>query len=156
MSAKTVMDAVYAYRLATLLGKSFRKWEAFKLGIIDDQGNVIRRPETPKEKSHYTKFHSMVRSLKQTIQKFSGGFGTSALAVKMGWNAIISEYGEPDMSRMPLTECEESSDLHTLIEMISGDSGGDATAIATGEKSGSVTSKGPSNMGKKKVEKKEY
>ncbi|ADQ52730.1 gp61.1 conserved hypothetical protein [Aeromonas phage PX29] len=147
------MDAVYAYRLATLLGKSFAKWEAHKLGIIDDQGNVLRKPETPKEKSHYTKFHSMVRSLKQTIQRFSGGFGTSALALKMGWNAIIKEYGEPDLSMMPLTECEENSDLHKLIEMVGGDCGGDATAIATGAKSGSVTDKGPDNMGKKKVAK---
>lgn len=153
MSAKTVMDAVYAYRLATLLGKSFAKWEAHKLGIIDDQGNVLRRPETPKEKSHYTKFHSMVRSLKQTIQKFSGGFGTTALAVKMGWNAIIKEYGEPDLSRMPLVECECDSDLHKLIEMVGGDCGGDANAIASGSKSGSITDKGPSSL-KKKIDSK--
>ena len=152
MCAKTIMDVVYAYRLATLLGKSFSKWEAHKLGIIDDQGNVLRRPETPREKSHYTKFHSMVRSLKQTIQRFSGGFGTTALAVKMGWNAVIKEYGEPDLSRMPLVECEEDSDLHKLIEMVSGDCGGDATKIATGEKSGSVTDMGAGQT--KKIDKK--
>lgn len=150
MSVKGTMDTVYALRLARLLGMSFHKWEAHKLGIIDDQGNVLKRPSTPIEKSNYTKFHSMVRSLKQTIQKYTGSAGSMSMSAKMGWNAIIREYGEPKLDEMDLSMISESKALSTIVEMIAGDSGGDEIKISTGEKSGDVVGAGSGGIPKKK------
>lgn len=149
MSVKSKMDAVYALRLARLLGMDFQLWEAFKLGIIDEKGNVIKRPKTPIEKSNYTKFHSMVRSLKQTLQKYTGSIGTSALSAKMGWNALIKEYGIPDVNDMDLSLITESNELTKVVEMIAGDAGGDANNIASGVTSGDVTTM-PSTLNKSK------
>lgn len=139
MGVKSTMDAAYALRLARLLGMNFELWEAFKLGIIDAKGNVLRRPKTPIEKSNYTKFHSMVRSLKQTLQKYIGNMGATALSTKMGWNAIIKEYGTPNLMDMDLELLSESKELSLIVEMVIGDSGGDANKIASGETSGDVT-----------------
>lgn len=150
MSVKRTMDAVYALRLARLLSMGFHDWEAHKLGIIDDQGNVLKRPSTTVEKANYTRFHSMVRSLKQTIQKYTGSFGSKSMAAKMGWNAIIREYGEPELDQMDLSLISESTALSTVVEMIAGDSGGDSVKIASGETSGDVTNIGADGQIKKK------
>lgn len=156
MSVKTKMDALYSLRLARLLGMDFELWEAYKLGIIDAKGNVIKRPVTPIEKANYTKFHSMVRSLKKTLQKYVGSVGTVSLSAKMGWNALIKEYGEPDFSNMDLTVISESKELMLIAEMVAGDAGGDAGKIASGETSGDITTM-PSELKKRKnkVESKE-
>jgi len=52
------------------------KWEstdAFKLGLIDENGKRIRKPKTSEEKAAYTLFHRLVYNIKRLIQKLPGG-----------------------------------------------------------------------------------
>lgn len=142
MSIKRVMDAVYAFRMLDLIRKPFRSWEAYKLKLIDDQGNLIKRPETVREKSAYTSFHSTVRSLKQSLQRYGGQSVGNLMAAKIGYENLTEKYGKPEYTLDMLYEA-----------MVAGDSGGNVENIASGEKSGSIVDKGPATMGTKKKRK---
>lgn len=149
MSAlKTGIDSAYAFRFVRLMQKSFSEWKAFEYGIIDDRGNVLKRPKTDEEKSAYTPFHASIRSFKRTLNTVPGLTGlTSAMA---GWSAISS--------RFSLTENDVQfivKELNNPIfeDLVAGDSGGNPTNIAAGVTTGSVVSAGPSPMGKPKKRK---
>lgn len=151
MGAKSFMDAIYAYRVVMLMGKPFSSWTACKLGILDTNGNVLRKPETPREKSNYTKFHSIIRTIKQTVSQNTANVGPLYLAIKSAWKALREDYNVElsDVKTHMLSESVEGSDLDRFIrfvEMVGGDCGGNANAIASGNNSGDVVGKGPSTM----------
>lgn len=143
------MDAIYSYRFINLMRKPFTEWEEFKFGIIDEHGNVIRRAKTTKEKDVYTRFHQLVRVMKKNMMRYAGVSAATTLLGKSGrsnwvFENICKEYGTP--SEQTLNEC-------LLLEAeITGDAGGDAQKIASGENSGDITGPGPS--GGKRLDKK--
>ena len=131
---KTATDSVYAYRFIRLMQKSFVDWNAYELGVIDDKGNLIRRPKTDAEKSAYTPFHASIRSLKRTLGTIPGVTSWQVLASSL--SAIGSRYGltESDWSLIS----EELDEPMIFEAVVSGDSNGDPVKIASGETSGSV------------------
>ena len=148
MSAlKTGIDSAYAYRFIRLMQKNFNEWKAYQTGIIDERGNVIKRPKTEEEKSSYTPFHASVRAFKRMVNTVPGAstFG----AISSGWSAIGSRFG--------LTEADcalIAKELNNpLYEMVAGDSGGNPTKIAAGVTSGDITGIGPAAMGMSKRKK---
>ena len=66
-------DTVYTLRFLRLLTTPWEETNAFKDGLIDDQGNKLRKPFTEKEKSHYNMFHRLVFNIKKLINKVPGG-----------------------------------------------------------------------------------
>lgn len=66
-------DLVYTLRFLTLLTTPWESTNAFKLGLIDDQGNKIKKPKTTEEKSAYNTFHRLVFNIKKLINKVPGG-----------------------------------------------------------------------------------
>ena len=69
-------DLFYAFRFLKLLVTPFEKTKAYKLGIIDDKGKVLKRAKErtkPDEKAAYTVFHRLVFNLKRLIGKVPGG-----------------------------------------------------------------------------------
>lgn len=74
----TLAGTYIAYKTIQFMVKDFKDWEAFKLGIIDEKGNVIKSPETKEEKSNFDTFHVMVKNLKRLLAKLP--MGTTKLA----------------------------------------------------------------------------
>ena len=66
-------DLVYTFRFLKLLVTPFEKTNAYKLGLIDDKGKKLRKPETSEEKSAYNPFHRIVFNIKKLIAKVPGG-----------------------------------------------------------------------------------
>jgi len=67
------MDLYFVYKFAKFIALPWEEWPAFKLGIIDDAGNVIKRTRTSsEEKNNYTLFHRLLRKLKQLLEKVPG------------------------------------------------------------------------------------
>jgi hypothetical protein len=66
-------DLVYTLRFLTLLTTPWESTNAFKLGLIDDQGDKIKKPKTSEEKSAYNTFHRLVFNIKKLINKVPGG-----------------------------------------------------------------------------------
>ena len=84
--ANRAVDLVITYRVVKLLATPFEKQEAFKYGIIDKDGKVLRKFRTLKttaEKKSYTMLHRFVFNLKRILQKagLGGRLGTFAVAL---------------------------------------------------------------------------
>ena len=84
--ASRAIDLLITYRIMKLLVTPFDKQEAFKYGIIDKQGKVLRPWRTiskTAEKQSYTMLHRFVFNLKRILQKagLGGRLGTFAVAL---------------------------------------------------------------------------
>jgi len=81
------IDLLITYRIIKLLVTPFEKQEAYKYGIIDKDGKVLRKTKdlkTVKEKDAYTILHRFVFNLKRLINIIPGGkskLGTYAAAL---------------------------------------------------------------------------
>ena len=84
--ASRAVDLLITYRIMKLLVTPFDKQEAFKYGIIDKQGKVLRPWRTiskTAEKQSYTMLHRFIFNLKRILQKagLGGRLGTFAVAL---------------------------------------------------------------------------
>ena len=80
------IDLLITYRVIKMLVTPFDKQEAFKYGIIDKNGKVLRKWSTiikPQEKKSYTILHRFVFNLKRLLAKagIKGKLGTFAVAL---------------------------------------------------------------------------
>ena len=75
------IDLFVTYRFLKLLTTPFEKTDAFKLGIIDDNGNRIKKPKstqpavelaTVEQKNSYTILHKLVFNIKKIFSKVPG------------------------------------------------------------------------------------
>jgi len=93
------IDLFVTYRFLKLLVTPFDKQDAFKFGIIDKDGNVLRKARSlriGKEKRAYTLLHRLVFNFKRILSKvgLGGRFGTYAAAAV----ALLKEsYGQSDV-----------------------------------------------------------
>ncbi len=74
--ASPAIDAFITFRFLKLLVTPFNKTEAFRLGIIDERGKVLRKYETLErieERQAYTILHRLVFNVKKLIEKVPGG-----------------------------------------------------------------------------------
>jgi len=70
-----VIDNVIAFKVLRMLVTNFTDTEAFKLGIIDQHGNVLRKSNqfsTDAERNAFTYLHRLVFNLKKLINRFGG------------------------------------------------------------------------------------
>jgi len=84
--ANRAVDLVITYRVIKLLVTPFERQEAFKYGIIDKNGKVLKKYRTLKttaEKKSYTILHRFVFNLKRILGKvgLGGRLGTFAVAL---------------------------------------------------------------------------
>lgn len=141
---KRTTDAMYAYRFVKLLRMSFEEWDAFKRGIIDAAGKPIKSKLTDEDKSHWTKFHKLVADIKRMLNK-GPSIATDLITLRLAYKTIHENYN--------LSGCDRviEKEYPILLEMVSGDAGGDAEDIAAGKNSGAIVYPGPKTIKKKKV-----
>ena len=111
--ANRAVDLVITYRVVKLLATPFEKQEAFKYGIIDKDGKVLRKFRTLKttaEKKAYTMLHRFVFNLKRILGKagLGGRLGTFAVALGL----LIRE----DKNYLPYKNLIESAVITYLKE----------------------------------------
>ena len=74
--ASPAIDAFITFRFLKLLVTPFDKTEAFKFGIIDKSGKVLRKYKTLErieERKAYTILHRLVFNIKRLLEKLPGG-----------------------------------------------------------------------------------
>ena len=86
--ASRVIDFLITYRVVKMLVTPFEKQEAFKFGIIDEKGKVLRKYKslkTEKERKSYTLLNRFVFNLKRILQKvgLGGKLGSFAVALAL-------------------------------------------------------------------------
>ena len=91
--ASTAIDAFITFRFLKLLVTPFNKTEAFKMGIIDERGKVLKKYRTLEriaERQAYTILHRLVFNIKKLIEKIPGG--KSRLATYAAALFLIKEH----------------------------------------------------------------
>jgi hypothetical protein len=97
--ANRLVDLLITYRIVKLMSTDFKDQEAFKFGIIDKDGKVLRKSSklnTEAEKDSYTVLHRFVFNLKRILAKFGlkssiSNFAT-ALALILKENQELIKY----------------------------------------------------------------
>ena len=104
----SAIDLFVTYRFLKLLTTPFKKTEAFKLGIIDDKGNRIRKKDstqpavelaTSQQKNSYTILHKLVFNIKKLFAKVPGlrtKVGTYAAALFLLKDTFKEHVEDPD------------------------------------------------------------
>ena len=111
-------DLFYAYRFIKLLVTDWEKTPAYELGIIDDDGKVLKKTrelKTSEEKAAYTVFHRLVFNIKRLLNKLP--FGKTKLASWATALFLIKE--ETGMSEEEIIEILKKMDVDfddTLFE----------------------------------------
>ena len=80
------IDILITYRVIKLLVTPWEKHDAFKFGIIDKDGKVLRKYKsinTPTQKKAYTMLHRFVFNLKRILQKIGLKSKLGAFAVAL-------------------------------------------------------------------------
>jgi len=81
------IDLLISYRVIKLLVTPWKEQEAYKYGIIDDNGKVLRTAKdlrTTKEKESYTLLHRFVFNLKRILQRVGLGSKIGNYAAALG------------------------------------------------------------------------
>jgi len=86
--ANRAVDLIITYRVVKLLVTPFERQEAFKYGIIDKDGNVLKKYktlQTTNEKNAYTILHRFVFNLKRILKRvgLGGRLGSFAVALAL-------------------------------------------------------------------------
>ena len=86
------IDFLITYRVVKLMVTPFEKQEAFKFGIINDKGKVLKKYKslkTEKERKSYTLLHRFVFNLKRILQKV--GLGSKLASFGVALALLIKE-----------------------------------------------------------------
>jgi len=99
--ASRAVDALITYRIVKLLTTPFEKQEAFKYGIIDKDGKVLKKSKTlktEKERKAYTILHRFVFNLKRILQRVGLGSRLGSFAVALA--LLIKENKEYEQHKV--------------------------------------------------------
>lgn len=95
------MDLFLVYSLIRRLATPFSEWEAFKLGIIDGEGNLLKSRKdlkTVKERNAFGIYDLMVLKMKRLLGKVPGGKSRLASYAAALWlvkeQTFIETHGE--------------------------------------------------------------
>ena len=110
------VDNILAYRILSMLVKNFKDTQAYKLGLIDEKGKLIKKPSTSKEKDAYTYLHKLVFNMKKIINRLPGG--ESKLKSIVTALFLIKEYYESGNRTTSLMEDRYKSLMDMDISLI--------------------------------------
>jgi len=119
--ASRAIDLLITYRVVKMLVTPFNKTEAFKRGIIDKDGKVLKKSKTLKDlkdKKAYTILHRFVFNLKRIIKKVGlgsrlGSFGV-ALALLLKEDSSYSKH-KPQIEQAVIKWLKETGEYENLL-----------------------------------------
>ena len=129
------IDLFVTYRFLKLLTTPFEKTDAFKLGIIDENGNRIKKPKstqplvplaTVEQKNSYTILHKLVFNIKKIFAKVPGlrtKVGTYAAALFLLKDTFKESVDDPDMFEKEFVKFLHENEIElddTISEEIAG------------------------------------
>jgi hypothetical protein len=123
--ANRAIDFLITYRIVKLLSTDFKDQEAFKFGIIDTNGKVlrpVRTLNTQAELDSYTVLHRFIFNLKRILAKFGlksslSNFGV-ALAFILKENQELIKHKSLIESAV-ITYLKETNQYNNMIKEVS-------------------------------------
>lgn len=111
-----MLNLFLLYQFIRRLATPFNEWEAYKLGIIDERGNILKPRKTlttVREKQAFGAYDLMILNLKKLLEKVPGGKSrlasyAAALYLLREWNHFTSD--------SLLTESTTDTDIQKSVE----------------------------------------
>lgn len=119
------VDAIIAYRILRKLSTPFNETEAYRLGIIDDRGKILRRfsdLKTTEEKDSYTLLDRLVWRVKRIIERVP--YASQQIVSFAAALSLIKEHLDRDIEPMAtdfesrLLTLRESHDLESEMQLV--------------------------------------
>lgn len=109
---KRAADLAYTFRFIRMLVMDWKDWDAYKEGLIDENGKRIKseKMDTDAKKSAYTAFIRLAANTKRLLSKIPGG-GSKLGSFAAGLFLIKEKYGLDDTK---LQEICEKCDINIL------------------------------------------
>jgi hypothetical protein len=110
-----VVDLFLVYQFLRRLTTPFKEWEAYKVGIIDERGNVLKKRRDLKlkrERDAFGLFDLMILNIKKLLEKIPGG--QTRLASYAAALFLIREHRMFSKDNM-LNESLNENDVHIII-----------------------------------------
>lgn len=85
----SAIDIFVAYKFIKQLATPWNKWEAYKLGLIDNKGRKLKDVESKTEKAAYPIWKILIRNIKRTLDKIP--FGKTKLGSFAGALWLLKE-----------------------------------------------------------------
>ena len=124
------IDLFVTYRFIKLLTTPFEKTDAFKMGIIDKDGNrTDKKLYKQSEQSAYTVLHKLVFNIKKIFAKVPGlrtKVGTYAAALFLLKDTFKEHVEDPDMFEKEFLKYLEENNIeldNTIVEEVALDNG---------------------------------
>jgi hypothetical protein len=111
-----IVDLFLVYQFIRRLATPFNKWKAFEYGIIDKDGNILKKTKdltTVKERDAWGKFDLLVLKLKRLLAKVPGG--SSRLASYAAALYLIKEHNNVDAEVITEEELTEALNEYIMI-----------------------------------------
>lgn len=92
------IDIFVAYQFVKMLTTDWKDTDAYNLGIIDENGNLLKKQrelKTREEKKAYTVFHRLVWNIKRLLEKLPASRTKIASFAAGLW--LLKEYAEQNM-----------------------------------------------------------
>lgn len=122
MSLKTAMSTVATFSFVRELTKDWTEMRAYELGIIDDEGNILKKArelKTTEERESYTLFHRLVWNTKKMLEKVPGGKSKIASYAAAAW--LLKENKDMVYDEIfHLFEHEEITPVRLILEEVAG------------------------------------
>lgn len=114
---KKAADLTYTFRFIRMLVLDWKEWDAYKLGIIDEQGKRDRniKLDTSEKKDAYTPFIRLCANIKRLVANIPGGgskLGSFASALYL----IKEQYGLTDSNIESITQKLGVDKLDIILE----------------------------------------
>ena len=95
-----VVDIFMGYQFLKRLATPFKKWDAFKSGVINDKGDILikKNKRTQEQKKSFQIFDVMILKLKRLLGKIPGGktriasYAAALWLIKEDWHNKSEEY----------------------------------------------------------------
>jgi hypothetical protein len=110
-----IIDLFLVYQFIRRLATPFNEWEAYKLGIIDEKGNVLKKRRdltTIKDRDAFGIFDVMILNLKKLLAKIPGG--SSRIASYAAALYLIREWNHFSDSSILTEEISDEEILESL------------------------------------------
>ena len=124
------IDLFVTYRFIRLLTTAFEKSDAFKMGIIDKDGNrTDKKLETSAEKNAYTVLHKLVFNIKKIFGKVPGlrtKIGTYAAAIFLLKDTFKEHVEDPQVFEKEFIKFIKENNIElddTIVEEVTLDNG---------------------------------
>jgi hypothetical protein len=137
MSSNPLVDMFLTYQFLKRINTPFEEWDAYKLGIIDKQGKVIKKRKqlkTAQQRAAWGYFDIVTSNIKKLMAKVPGGqsqVGTLATSY-----LLMKESEEKQLSEEQVQQlCE---DVFGIASMNAGDSSGAGVTPANNIGQGNV------------------